>query len=243
MRTGPRSLILRNGVAFRIGLPSETIVGGSIHEIDTPCSLCDLGKKLKRRLEDLEKRAGSSSASPEESYEEPETPRTVQATKTRTRHRPSRSTSDVDCHTSVEQLSPFDYYNGQDDRGSMFSHQCTRQLSASPPPVFFPSYSQLDSYGHSVYGHSPSYNSFPGSHHDMTFAGDYEEPLPSIGPVATSAGRPMKRVHQYPEDDMMSPFSMSYAAMAGIDLCSAPQPMSSLSVRSHVQKANETKLT
>jgi hypothetical protein len=38
-------------------------------------------------------------------------------------------------------------------------------------------------------------------------------------PVAMSAGGPLKRPHTYADEEIISPFSMSYATMAGIDLC------------------------
>lgn len=121
--------------------------------------------------------------------------------------------------TPAERPLSFDSSLG-DERG-MFAHQCTRQLSASPPPVFsYSSYSHLNPYGQQpTYGPSPplySSPSFqgttttnttattPSSFHDLqSFTGDY-----TTGPV--------KRV--YADEEILSPFSMSYASMAGIDL-------------------------
>lgn len=117
----------------------------------------------------------------------------------------------------------------QEDRGTMFSHQCTRQLSASPPPVFsYPSYSHLD-----TYGQSSIYNSVSGSYSDVSFPGEYADPVPSILPVAAPVTGPAKRVHHYTDEEIMSPFSMSYATMAGIDLCPTPQPLSESSLPVH----------
>lgn len=117
----------------------------------------------------------------------------------------------------------------QEDRGTMFSHQCTRQLSASPPPVFsYPSYSHLD-----TYGQSPIYNSISGSYGDVSFPGEYADPVPSILPVAAPVTGPVKRVHHCMDEEIVSPFSMSYATMAGIDLCPTPQPISESSLPVH----------
>ncbi|RJE25523.1 hypothetical protein PHISCL_02135 [Aspergillus sclerotialis] len=186
-------------------------------------------KKLKRRLEDLERRAASTSASPERSHEEPAPPKVTHSTKSRTKHRTSKSTSDVYRPNSTDRLSPFDGYHIQEDRGTMFSHQCTRQLSASPPPVFsYPSYSHLDSYGQ-----TSIYNSVSGSYSNMSFPGEYGEPVPSILPVAAPPNGPVKRAHNYTEEEIMSPFSMSYATMAGIDLCPTSQPLSESSLPVH----------
>ena len=187
------------------------------------------GKKLKRRLEDLERRAASTSASPERSHEEPEPPKATHSTKSRTRHRSSKSTSDVPHQTSTDRLSPFDGYHMQEDRGTMFSHQCTRQLSASPPPVLsYPSYSQLD-----TYGQTSIYSSVPGTYGDISFPGEYGGPVPSILPVAGPPGGPVKKVHNYTDEEIISPFSMSYATMAGIELCPTPQPFSESSLPVH----------
>ncbi|KAG2024465.1 hypothetical protein GB937_003656 [Aspergillus fischeri] len=175
-------------------------------------------KKLKRRLEDLEKRAASASESPERSHEKPELPKHANPVKSRTRtNRSSKSNSETS-HSSRERLPLYDCYNSQDDRGAMFSHQCTRQLSASPPPVFsYPSYPHLDPYRQASYGTSPAYSS---TYSDLSsFQGEYGTPVPSIMPVAMSAGGPLKRPHTYADEEIISPFSMSYATMAGIDLC------------------------
>ena len=111
----------------------------------------------------------------------------------------------------------------------MFSHQCTRQLSASPPPVFsYPSYSHLD-----TYGQTSIYNSVSGSYSNMPFPGEYGELVPSILPVAAPPNAPVKRVHTYTDEEIMSPFSMSYATMAGIDLCPTSQPLSESSLPVH----------
>lgn len=129
--------------------------------------------------------------------------------------------------TPAERPLSFDSSLGE-ERGvgnsSMFAHQCTRQLSASPPPVFsYSSYSHLNPYGQQpAYGpspplySSPSFQSTvntttnttattPSSFHDLqSFASDY------------TTGPPAKRV--YADEEILSPFSMSYASMAGIDL-------------------------
>lgn len=145
-------------------------------------------------------------------------PKHASPAKSRTRnHRSSKSNSETS-HSSSERLPPYDCYNSQDDRGAMFSHQCTRQLSASPPPVFsYPSYPHLDPYRQPNYGTSPAYSS---TYSDLSsFQGEYGTPVPSIMPVAMSAGGPLKRPHTYADEEIISPFSMSYATMAGIDLC------------------------
>lgn len=95
----------------------------------------------------------------------------------------------------------------------MFGQQCTRQLSASPPPVFsYPPLPSYDAYRPS-YGQMPVYHTVPSSYSDISFA-DYGEPVPSVVPMVSAPGIGRKAY----DEDMMSPFSMSYATMAGIDL-------------------------
>ncbi|GKZ29435.1 hypothetical protein AbraIFM66950_004843 [Aspergillus brasiliensis] len=181
-------------------------------------------KKLKRRLEDLEKRAATASTSPERSHEGSESPKAVVHTvKARTKQaRTTKSSADATRHTSAQRGSSYDSHSTQEDRGSMFSQQCTRQLSASPPPVFsYPSYSHLESYGHHSYGQPPSYHSLNHHYNDLPY-GEYGTTLPSIlpGPILGSGA---KKHHSYADDEIVSPFSMSYASMAGIDLSPTPQ--------------------
>ncbi|KAE8349748.1 hypothetical protein BDV28DRAFT_140564 [Aspergillus coremiiformis] len=178
-------------------------------------------KKLKRRLEDLEKRAATASESPERSNGRSEVSKTAHSTKPRARNpRASKSNSDVARRTTTERASTYDGYAAHEDRGTMFTHQCTRQLSASPPPVYsYPSYSQLEPYGHSTYGQPHPYHSIPGTYSEMSFQGGYGTPVSSILPVTMTSTGPVKRPHVYTDEDIVSPFSMSYASMAGIDLC------------------------
>ncbi|KAF9891276.1 hypothetical protein FE257_004840 [Aspergillus nanangensis] len=178
-------------------------------------------KKLKRRLEDLEKRAATASESPERTLEKADPPKTAHASKSRAKsHRASKSTSDVNNRAVAERLPAYDCYSTQDDRSTMFSYQYTRQLSASPPPVLsYPSYPHLDPYGQPAYGQPPAYHSIPGAYSDMSFQGDYGSSVPSVIPVSMGTTAPIKRPHAYGDEDIMSPFNMSYASMAGIDLC------------------------
>jgi hypothetical protein len=107
----------------------------------------------------------------------------------------------------------------------MFGQQCTRQLSASPPPVFsHPPLPTYDAYRPS-YGQMPVYHAVPSSYSAMSFA-DYGEPVPSVVPMVNAPGIGRKPY----DEDMMSPFSMSYASMAGIDLVPQQYAESSLPV-------------
>jgi hypothetical protein len=71
----------------------------------------------------------------------------------------------------------------------------------------------------------PVYHAVPSSYSDMSFA-DYGEPVPSMVPMVNAPGIGRKPY----DEDMMSPFSMSYASMAGIDLVSQQHAEPSLPV-------------
>ncbi|KAJ5281390.1 hypothetical protein N7478_006762 [Penicillium angulare] len=177
-------------------------------------------KKLKRRLEDLERRAASS-ASPEQSHAEVvQQPKATN--KGRSKHRASKSVDSKQQlphhHQQVDRAGSYEFYNGEER--SMFAQQCTRQLTASPPPAFSP-YPQMPAYEayRQTYNQVPVYQTIPTGYGNMSFP-EYNDAIPSVVPMVPTAamGAPRKAY----DEDIMSPFSMSYASMAGIDLC--PQP-------------------
>ncbi|RYN83766.1 hypothetical protein AA0119_g564 [Alternaria tenuissima] len=162
-------------------------------------------KKLKKRLEDLERRAASSSASPEQKPAELQPPQ-----RSPRQEFPSPSSSESSYTTPPAE-----------DR--MFSHQYTRQLSTSPPPPFsVASYSSAypapDAVAYSMpYSTSPyhtipttltpempSYTYLPPPH-----SSSYSTGLPSLVPS-------MK--NEYYADEDTSPFGVGYAAICGNDI-------------------------
>ncbi|KAI9759045.1 MAG: hypothetical protein M4579_002634 [Chaenotheca gracillima] len=178
-------------------------------------------KKLKKRLEDLERRAGSSSASPPPSHDELENGRMQQSS--------SRSpmSSGMEQDSMAPPLSPelfgSDRYTppSQDDR-QMFAHQYHRQLSTSPPPPFVYASNGLpqDHMPYSSYPQHTPYNTLPiGTSGDIASQAPYLPPIPSTlpGMMSHHAG-PIKHEQSYADEDSMGPFSMNFAAMAGIDL-------------------------
>lgn len=206
----------RNYREFRLDFP------GSIDSSD-----CSIGKKLKRRLEDLERRAASS-ASPEQSHAEPGPPK---ATPSKSRSKPrATKTADAKSHMSHApqhgRPASYDYHTTPDER-AMFAQQCTRQLSASPPPVFsYPLLPTYDAY-RPTYGPLPVYHTVPSTYNELPFPGEYGEHVPSVVPMMPGPGLVGPARKPTYDEDIISPFSMSYATMAGIDLCprsSQPEP-------------------
>ncbi|GAB7338932.1 hypothetical protein MBLNU457_5610t1 [Dothideomycetes sp. NU457] len=169
-------------------------------------------KKLKKRLEDLERRAASSSASPEHLQDEYDlspklrsTPMTIDsastrtetASKSRSRHRRQSNASDQSIPST-------------DDK-SMFSRQHTRQLSMSPPPF---SYSPYGSFDH------PPASSIP---QIAPLSPPYlsSDPQSYQGPISLSSsfgwqGKTATAPQGIYGEDEMSPFGMSYANLAGL---------------------------
>ncbi|KAF1817498.1 hypothetical protein P152DRAFT_445578 [Eremomyces bilateralis CBS 781.70] len=185
-------------------------------------------KKLKKRLEDLERRAASNSASPEQSHAELDMSNSQQGDDSYQR----LSTSPLLGSDQLRQTPELShqYLSSASDDGSMFSHQYSRQISTSPPPF---SYSP----GHSGYPASTypvttytveslpytSYSTYPA----IATSGS-EVPLfaPYLGGVTYASSLPAMcfstppKHDLYPEEEI-NPFSMSYASLAGIDISTA----------------------
>lgn len=174
------------------------------------------GKKLKKRLEDLERRAGSSSASPEQSHEElalPENASSTQATGLASQRQRSRSNQNARDRTP-EVVSQH-YVLPSDDR-SMFSEQYTRQLSTSPPPFSYASLPPADSISYATYPQATTYCRMQSTNMEMPLYPQYLPPMQQSYNMTTPHIK-----QEFYGDDEMSPFSMSYASMAGVDVSTA----------------------
>lgn len=161
-------------------------------------------KKLKKRLEDLERRAASSSASPEQKPAELQPPQTSPR-----QEFPSPASSDSSYTTPPE------------DR--MFSHQYTRQLSTSPPPFSVASYSSTypapDAVAYSMpYTTNPPYHTIPTTlTPEMPSYAYLPPPLSSTYPTTLPSLVPSMKSEYYAEEDL-SPFGVGYAAIGGIEI-------------------------
>ncbi|KAG5297640.1 hypothetical protein I7I48_06810 [Histoplasma ohiense] len=179
-------------------------------------------KKLKRRLEDLERRATSSSASPEQSHQELSLPAPTKSKKSKS---PSRRTGGIeknkpknDRNTSMKMVlaQPLSSYQSE-QRAAMFTDQSTRQLSASPPLVFAPHYQPCSqSYSYPQYPQESTYHPATIPTTELPPSGYYIQPLSSHPPP------PQELV--YSEDDLLTPFGMNYASMAGFDIPATSAP-------------------
>jgi hypothetical protein len=181
-----------------------------------------LGKKLKKRLEDLERRAGSSSASPEQRPVELSRSDSVSSmhasSSNGSRQRSTSSqlrrdhTPDVMAQTYVLPSS--------EDRG-MFSQQYTRQLSTSPPPFSYASLGGNDASANYVtYPQSNAYCNMPPTM-DIPLYPSYMQPMHQA--YANGIATPPIKQEFYAEDEV-NPFSMSYASINGVDVSTTVGP-------------------
>ncbi|EQL31892.1 uncharacterized protein BDCG_00342 [Blastomyces dermatitidis ER-3] len=179
-------------------------------------------KKLKRRLEDLERRATSSSASPEQSHKELSLPATSKSKKSKSPSRraatieKAKAKDDQKAPTKMVLTQPLSSYQGE-QRASMFSDPSTRQLSASPPLAFATHYQACSpNYSYPQYPQESTYHPAPIPTSELPPSGYYIQPLSSHPPPAQEL--------VYPEDDLLTPFGMNYASMAGFDIPATSAP-------------------
>lgn len=181
------------------------------------------GKKLKRRLEDLERRAASASASPEQSHAELDYPTSGHCEEVNTEKRLRVTSSKAEYSRQRSQEPPTHHYLPMHDDRGMFSQQYTRQLSASPPPSFsFSSYPIPDAVMYAPYPQHTAYHTMPASHSDLATRGQYLPPLPSNLPSMMPLHHgSIKHESLFADDDMMSPFGINFTSVAGIDISTA----------------------
>lgn len=99
----------------------------------------------------------------------------------------------------------------------MFSHQYTRQLSTSPPPFSYATYPPMELMPTVSYPSSGTYAAMSAPSSECSSYQMYLPPLlqQSYGNYLPTMG-PVKQ--EFYGDDETSPFSMSYASMAGMDI-------------------------
>lgn len=184
------------------------------------------GKKLKKRLEDLERRAGSSSASPEQRHEElattGESP-SSQASPQPGMQRQRSSSSQIRRDRTPEVFHQQYTLPSSEDPG-MFSQHHTRQMSTSPPPFSYSStISTTDSVSYSTYPQMAAY-SMPGNGTDMSLYAQYiHAPQHAYQHIVPSMTNPPVKQEYYNDDSDINPFSMGFASLGagGVDVGAA----------------------
>jgi hypothetical protein len=183
-------------------------------------------KKLKRRLEDLERRAGSSSASPEAQHSELAS---IASSKDSKSHPMTRESSKHSLSGEAPQLSPeilpLDEHSVPFDTSRSFSLSSSTAYSNYPPTT---------SYLQHEYQHSPSYHTAQQNYfYEYQYPTDYSHSLPPTLPTMLPSNYATKQEPVFGEDDLMNSFSMNYASLAGLDVPSS-QAYASPSSQSHV---------
>ena len=178
------------------------------------------GKKLKRRLEDLERRAASSSASPEQHYQELARPEDS-VTSEKNVHS-SRGTPTI-APQRRQQESPEPMSNdlrpSHDDGSTVFGHRFARELSASPPPLFsYSTYPPSEPLYYADYSQQPSSQAVAAPFYDHSFHAQYAPSLQSTLPIMPSSTDGIKQENLFSDDDLLSPFNMNYASISGMDV-------------------------
>lgn len=166
-------------------------------------------KKLKKRLEDLEKRAASNSESPEQKPAELD--RSHPPKKNGHIEQREAQTFSFDSQTSQAasmQFMPFDDRN-------MFSQQYTRQLSTSPPPFVYSTYPG-ETMSYPPYSTDMSYAQLPTTTDMPIFPPELPPLGSSIPTTLASMDFPSKQDAFFTSD--LAPFNFSYGSMPNIDI-------------------------
>ena len=179
------------------------------------------GKKLKRRLEDLERRAGSTSPPPEQQNAQipARNQRSEDNGRKKRTSRQDMSPPGMPSLPSHPTGPPFT----RDDPSGMFARQHTRQHSTSPPPAF--TYSFPASEPPSNPPHYPQHAPFQSvPYPEYSSQPFYLPPLPTarphMGPLDPTP--PPKPEPSFPEDDLPGHFNMNYSGLgAGVDVAAS----------------------
>lgn len=162
---------------------------------------------MKRRLEDLERRAGSSSASPPQMHAE------IQQSSRQEVQQHYKRSPEIRQQISPR-LLPSQYTPPmQSDDDMMFSHGFERDGSRTPPLFAYHTYPAPEDIVYPPYPHSQQYRPVSSSG-DWSRAEDYLAPVPVTLPSMMQFHDSIKREHE----DTMSPFNMSYQGLPAIDI-------------------------
>jgi hypothetical protein len=205
MKIGPRFQILLSAEESRIALLNAITVSSTALYEDETVAKASTGKKLKRRLEDLERRAGSSSASPPQQHAELHHPE-------RHEQQWSKRSPDILHRQTSPRLLPSQYTPPMHhDDELIFGNQYDREGSRTPPLFAYQhSYPAPEDMSYPPYPQSQPYRPVStGAEY-----GGYMEPvtLPSLMHFQDSIKR---------EDDTMAPFNLSYQGLPAIDIQSS----------------------
>lgn len=177
------------------------------------------GRKIKRRLEDLERRAGSSSASPEQAHAELPLPNHRQNKTEGVKRQKSRNGPTARGRRPSPEPAYLKHVKVEDDQPGMFHCQYSRELSASPPPQFPFSYSLANPTVHAPYSQHGSFHTLPAPASDYTGQSVYLPPIPSTLPsMSPYQLGPMKSENPFEDEGMLGHYSMGYSSLSSMEI-------------------------
>lgn len=189
-------------------------------------------KKLKRRLEDLERKAGSTSASPETSHAElvlgaTQTQRASSTSSEMTRQ-PSRTSVASSTISQDQQLSP--EIEPLDDPFASATMQERSFQYLSPPTYSYSSYSP----GGSDYFSQDSFSfrsirPVPQIYSETHMPRGYENSLASTLPIMAPQDMLKPDPYSLDDDEYLNPFGINYAALESMDVSSYQTPVGYMS--------------
>lgn len=179
-------------------------------------------KKIKRRLEVLERRAGSSSASPEQLPAELVPPR--QNSDDSIKRRKSKGGP----HKLTRRESPpcpsLQCSNLESGQPPAFPYPYSRDMSNSPPPSFSYTYSPTEIVHHPPHS-TPPFHSLPAPVSDYPGNPLCLPPLPATLPsMSPYEFGPAKEGAWFDDEDILSHYNMTYPPLAGVDMTNAHTP-------------------
>lgn len=164
----------------------------------------------------MERRAGSSSASPEQQHSELATTPAKDASQKQSHNmvrQPSRSSVSRDITRASPEILPLD------DHSSLFDTPAGRHLSIHSQPAFtFSSYPPTTAYLQYEHQQHPTYDSSSSNYFSSyPYPSEVSSGLPPTLPAMLPSTYG-KQDHLFGDDDMLSPFSMNYASLAGLEM-------------------------
>ena len=93
---------------------------------------------------------------------------------------------------------------------------------STPPAVTYSTYPPAISYFQNDYHTSSPFHSTPQNYfYEYQYPNDHSQSLPPTLPSMLPSNYPSKQEMVYEEDDLMNPFSMNYASLAGLEVPSS----------------------
>lgn len=184
-----------------------------------------LGKKIKRRLEDLERRASSPEGSPEQTHLDiPPSHGAGQRSETTAKRSKPKNNKAPSSSRQVSRHAPPQHPLDVDDPSGLFNLHSIRDGSISPPPQLGYSYSLSDPTT-TPYAQSSSFQPLASGYPDYQGPSYYLPPLPTTLPSMPSYDmEPVKPEVRYEEDGILNRYShhLPYASFGGSEI-SQPQ--------------------